>query len=629
MGVNYIGISQNSAKIENLKAEIQASKGDKKYKYKSELARLYYRSKPHKTYSLGKEILNYALNNTNHSLEEKAYVRMGIGVYLLGKVDSAIYYCEKALNLNKITSNSEEKEFALNLISLANNRLGNYDDAISFGNEALQLRREKNDSMGIAASLGNLAPIYQNTGQYDKAAEYIYEAIEIYEAKMDTIGIVGRLLTMVQLMNRSGNDENEKEVISRALDLVGQTEFSFLKADVLSTMANYFITKEIYDSALIYENKALDIYKQMNNPESIATSYSNLARIHQGQNNFKLARLYYHKSIQIYNSSNLIPKINVAYESLGSNFLQTGILDSAEYYLLKAYNSGKTINQARIVQIASRDLYTLYKLKNNSKKALQYHEVFTHYQDSLAGVKSKERIAELEAKYESSEKERQIAILQHKQDLQESRERTIIAVNVGVVIILILLLLGVWQKRKNDKQIHKQIELVHKKEKELAESELEKSKLKEEELQQSLVYKSKQLSTHALHMMQKNTMLQEIQSDIKNLSNKADTDDKPDYKRINLQINQSLRSDKDWDVFKLYFEDVNRNFYSKLKEINPDLTTNDHRLCALIKLNMNSKEMASVLNVAPNSIKSSRYRLKKKLGLTTEADLEEFIRNLN
>jgi len=128
--------------------------------------------------------------------------------------------------------------------------------------------------------------------------------------------------------------------------------------------------------------------------------------------------------------------------------------------------------------------------------------------------------------------------------------------------------------------------------------------------------------------MQKNTMLHEMQMDIKTLSKNASIDDKQDFKRINQQISNSLRSHRDWDVFKLYFEDVNKNFYQKLMELNPELTTNDHRLCALIKLNMTSKEMASVLNVAPNSIKSSRYRLKKKLRLDVEADLEEFIRSM-
>ena len=134
---------------------------------------------------------------------------------------------------------------------------------------------------------------------------------------------------------------------------------------------------------------------------------------------------------------------------------------------------------------------------------------------------------------------------------------------------------------------------------------------------------------HALHMMQKNTILQDIQGSIKEISRKVVSEDRSQLKSLNVQINQSLRADKDWDLFRMYFQDINSNFYEQLKQTSSDLTTHDHRLCALIKLNMNSKEMASVLNVAPNSIKSSRYRLKKKLGLNIEADLEEFIRSMN
>ena len=183
-------------------------------------------------------------------------------------------------------------------------------------------------------------------------------------------------------------------------------------------------------------------------------------------------------------------------------------------------------------------------------------------------------------------------------------------------------------KRKKEQALFKTENELHVKNEDLNKEKLEKSRLKEEELRQSLLYKSKQLSTHALHMIQKNTTLQEIQNEVKDLSKKVNTNEKPRYKRISHQINQSLRADSDWDVFRLYFEDVNKNFFSYLKNINPDLTTNDLRLCALVKLNMNSKEMASVLNIAPNSIKSARYRLKKKLNLDIEADLEEFIRRI-
>jgi len=86
--------------------------------------------------------------------------------------------------------------------------------------------------------------------------------------------------------------------------------------------------------------------------------------------------------------------------------------------------------------------------------------------------------------------------------------------------MFVLVIVDIWMKRKKDKQIHRQKEIVHKKEKELANAELEKSRLKEKEFRQSILYKSKQLSTHALHMMQKNTMLHEMQTDMKTLSKK-------------------------------------------------------------------------------------------------------------
>jgi len=336
----------------------------------------------------------------------------------------------------------------------------------------------------------------------------------------------------------------------------------------------------------------------------------------------------FRQALTIFNDINAKKDINHVTYSLGETFLQIHNYDSSEYYLLKSFEVSKQLNHALIYEGSLKQLYLLYEGKHSFQNAYQYHKLYVQYHDSITGEKVQLQLAELETKYETTKKEQQITELEHQQEIQESWATTLKLIIASVVVIFLLVIIGILQKRKKDKQIQRQKEIVHKKEKELAAADLEKSRLKEEELQQSILYKSKQLSTHALHMMQKNTMLHDMQLDIKTLSKKANIDDKADFKRINQQINQSLRSHKDWDVFKLYFEDVNRNFYKKLVEINPDLTTNDHRLCALIKLNMNSKEMASVLNVAPNSIKSSRYRLKKKLGLDVEADLEEFIRGL-
>ncbi len=89
-----------------------------------------------------------------------------------------------------------------------------------------------------------------------------------------------------------------------------------------------------------------------------------------------------------------------------------------------------------------------------------------------------------------------------------------------------------------------------------------------------------------------------------------------------------MRKKKDRDLFKLYFEQINESFFDKLKKINPALTGNDYKLCALIKLNMSVKEMASVLNISADSLKNGRYRLKKKLKLGRDEDMNSMIRNI-
>lgn len=76
------------------------------------------------------------------------------------------------------------------------------------------------------------------------------------------------------------------------------------------------------------------------------------------------------------------------------------------------------------------------------------------------------------------------------------------------------------------------------------------------------------------------------------------------------------------------FESINKNFYAKIKAAFPEVSANDLKICALIKLNLSIKEMAGILNISPDSVKTARYRLRKKLQLVTEENLAEFIKNI-
>ena len=165
-------------------------------------------------------------------------------------------------------------------------------------------------------------------------------------------------------------------------------------------------------------------------------------------------------------------------------------------------------------------------------------------------------------------------------------------------------------------------------EQKLLKTELQNKELAGKELQTEIVYRTKQLTTHALNMMQKNQMLTGIREKLQDIAKRVKDDLTMDFKTVIRDINQIQKTEKDWELFKKYFENVNKDFNKKLREINPDLSTHDYRLAALISLNLNIKETAAVLNINPSSVKLARHRLRKRLSLNTGDDLYVFLSKL-
>jgi flagellar basal body-associated protein FliL len=219
------------------------------------------------------------------------------------------------------------------------------------------------------------------------------------------------------------------------------------------------------------------------------------------------------------------------------------------------------------------------------------------------------------------EMEANIALLEKEKEKDRQIRLMLIFILVIIVVSAGLIIRFYIQKRKSERA---GFEI----EKELNAAKLEKSRLEKQELDNQLQYKTKQLTTHALNMMQKNKMLSELLELLTTAIKNADGKLLLSLQDLKLQINRSLNADKDWDLFKLYFEQVNSDFFDKLKKINPKLTVNDLRLSALILLNLNVKETASVLNLAPNSIKSARYKLRKKLNIDADVSLHDFMTSI-
>jgi len=140
-----------------------------------------------------------------------------------------------------------------------------------------------------------------------------------------------------------------------------------------------------------------------------------------------------------------------------------------------------------------------------------------------------------------------------------------------------------------------------------------------ERLQQDIENKNRELAISTMSLIKKNEFLNSLKFELK---------EKNDTKSLNPVIkiiDKNLNNTDDWKFFQEAFNNADKDFLKKIKSKHPDLTPNDLRLCAYLRLNLSSKEIAPLLNISPRSVEVKRYRLRKKMDLDHDASLTNYI----
>ncbi|MDZ7776779.1 MAG: hypothetical protein U5L09_14830 [Bacteroidales bacterium] len=127
--------------------------------------------------------------------------------------------------------------------------------------------------------------------------------------------------------------------------------------------------------------------------------------------------------------------------------------------------------------------------------------------------------------------------------------------------------------------------------------------------------KSKEAVSVAMQMTHKNEVLNEIKLKLMTVSQKVNEHAQGEIKKLIRTIESDVRMDKDWERFHKHFEDVHSGFFRSLREKYPELTPKDLRMCAYLRMNLSTKEIALISNISVRGAEISRYRLRKKLEL--------------
>lgn len=447
----------------------------------------------------------------------------------------------------------------------------------------------------------------------DKGLEYATRSVnEFAKLEKSRPGLAmsgrGRCFQLIAtIYARQGKKERAAHLSHEAIKLLANQKDSTATKGLAYSLLGKMLEEKHPDSTAFFYALALEEFQKVNKEAYLPTAYLRIGGLAKKQNDKQGSLGYFRKAYQLAVRTRNVQALVSSLIALGRWEMAFGDTSKAVGFLTEAYNKSKDLSD-KTFEISVLD--ELIAIKEQQRK----HEEVIVLQQTLMGVKEqnfsieKEHITKrLEVEFEVVEKDRKLALLSKEKEIAKLTNTLLI---IGIAaILLISVIFFVYRMRISSKNAQLS---------EAQEALLRASKL---QLRNDLEHKESQLTAITLQMQQKNELLEELKSAIEK------NEPLPEAKLRNL-VNKYFTHGNNWSDFDMYFEGINKNFYQRLKHNYPDISGNDLKICALIRLNLTVKEMSSVLNISPDSVKTARYRLRKKLQLATEDNLNGFIMGL-
>jgi DNA-binding CsgD family transcriptional regulator len=246
--------------------------------------------------------------------------------------------------------------------------------------------------------------------------------------------------------------------------------------------------------------------------------------------------------------------------------------------------------------------------------ALLEYEKYKMISDSLFTVDKATRMEELQLLYDVEKKDQQIVLLNKDITLRKLRGQLLTLGIVAVILLGGLIILMQISRRRKEKKLA--AERYRRQQVELEKQQLEKQQLERE------------LAAQVLQLCRKNELLANVQQEVEDISRPGGAATQS-LNRLNRTIERSLNSDEDWAQFLSTFEKVHPHFLNHLQNQVGKLSPAEQRLACLLRMNLSSKEIATLLNISAQGVKKARYRLRKKLNLDSDLNLQTYLLNLN
>lgn len=516
--------------------------------------------------------------------------------YLDDNPVKSLNYASQARNLAQFESDLNEKAKSLYLMSVCNYKQANYIIAYNLMSESNAIFKKTGDQYWYAKSCLELGKINERQYEFEKALEYLFRAMKLFTEMKDSLKIAETYnilgINYIDQKNYDKAYENFQNAMKIRIQIKDETGLS----SVYNNIGEVYRLTDDLDLAKDFFEKAIIINRRNNRMHSLAINYNNKGTVYTQQKKYDSANYYLFESLRLSKILNDNEMRTQNYISLGNLLEKLNIKE----YALKYYDSAFKIAQFQgyMIQIENSTfaLSKLQKELGNYKLAYSYHKLYKKTGDSLFSIRNEERIAQIEMN----------KIFEHENriyELQRDKKRyTYFLFAFGLLSLLTIGILIYGRLRIKNKQYK---------------TEQENLLIESRQLKSEIEFRDRELATNVMYLVKKNELINYISEKL--LSAKSVF--KPERQESIQEIIIELQSSIDTDIWKTYedrFKAVHKGFYNKLNTLFPHLTENDRKLCALLKLNMTTKDIAAITHQNPNSIDVARTRLRKKLNISNQ-----------
>ncbi|MDR7041439.1 tetratricopeptide (TPR) repeat protein [Dyadobacter sp. BE34] len=486
----------------------------------------------------------------------------------------------------------------------------------------------KNNDVEAAGYLQQIGRLLFISGHYPQSLDYLLRAEKIFRNKDQKKMLAVNLNMLGELYYRTRRPQLARKQYDEALAIYQNLRQESGKAEIYGRIGHLYEKREMYDSAFYFQRKALHSYQLDHHTDGAAKIYENIGSIYEDLERYDSAYFYFNKAYtlnaQTHNRRAQVEVVN----NLGDVLRKTGKFREGLAYSFQSLKLAQTSGERYQISSAYSDISKAYNLLARNDSAFHYLTLSRGMLNDIYSEESNKQLALLQTLYEIEKKDNEIEQL-----TQARRIDTLISIATGIVVVLVIVVAALIISRqrlkiRNEQKLRAQHKQVYEAQNQLMEVELKNKKLEEEHLKQQLETKTQELSSYTLHVIRKNQLLEDLRAKLDEMIKDDKRDQRKQIKALSEQIGDGLQDNQHWEEFRGIFEQVHQSFFDRLQQQTGPLTANDLRLIALIKMNLTSTDIATLLGISQDSLRVIRHRLRKKLNLAAGDNLSAYIQSI-